>query len=247
MYQPRATAAYWTQRPWSINSKPPRGAGRTSRTGGFSPVQLLWGPTNKRNGQRKPVNGSYRDKAGAAARGQAQGLHSESSGVSAGGNYLSPGPVLPPCVLPGGRERQEAELVWAVPAQPTHTTLSTDRQRPTAPGRPRPTRAAPPAATRLLGAIGSLGFFFFFFSRLSNHYYTIWVGFFLVCLVFFLTTPISFTFVNPKVTLKTKEFIKSKPFILPKLRRLLNSPSCNRIPLGIAGSARYSRLLILTT
>lgn len=91
-------------------------------------------------------------------------------------------------------------------------------------------------------------FLFFFFSRLSNHYYTIWVGFFFGLFGFsFLTRPIGSTFVNPKVTLKTKEFIKSKPFILPKLRRLLNSPSCNRIPLGIAGSARYSRLVILTT
>lgn len=43
-----------------------------------------------------------------------------------GGNYLNPGQVLPPCVLPGGREAQGRVLVGALRAgEPTHTTLAT--------------------------------------------------------------------------------------------------------------------------
>lgn len=76
------------------------------------------------------------------------------------------------------------------------------------------TRIAKTSAMHLYLAIGSLVLAAF---QTINHYYAF---FFFKCF----TRPIGFKFINKKLLLKKKKFIKSKPFIFPKLQKwFLNS------------------------
>lgn len=97
--------------------------------------------------------------------------------------------------------------------EPTHTILSTYNHHSMALVKLKLTCIAKTSAMHLYWVISLL---FLAAFQTINHYYTFF--FFLKCS----TRPISFTFINKK--LLYKKFIKSKPFIFPKLQKwLLNS------------------------